>query len=67
LARRGSYALATIRHHSPVETGPAVEHHAAVQAAAALDLHRDHLLSAVGAHAALQLPSIAAAASTLCH
>ncbi|HET9707234.1 MAG TPA: hypothetical protein VFP39_02920 [Gemmatimonadales bacterium] len=63
----GSHALAPISHEAAVETGPTIEHHAAIDSAAAFHSDLDHLLTALGAIAPLDASPLTAAASTRTH
>jgi hypothetical protein len=60
-------ALPSVGDHATIQTRPAIEHHAAVNAAAALDGHGNRLLSTIGALTPPNQSSVGAAAAALSH
>jgi hypothetical protein len=59
--------LAPIGHEAAIETGTTIEHHAAIDAAAALHSDLDHLLPALATVAPLDTSPLTAAASARSH
>ncbi|HEY6108390.1 MAG TPA: hypothetical protein VIV56_05725 [Gemmatimonadales bacterium] len=59
--------MATVGDDAPIEPRATVEHHAAVEPAAALDRYFDDLLPPITAQAPLERPSIAAASPARTH
>ncbi|HEY6060207.1 MAG TPA: hypothetical protein VIV10_06470 [Gemmatimonadales bacterium] len=59
--------MSAVGDEAPIQPRTTVEHHAAIEPAAALDRYLDDLLSPITAQAPLERPSIAAASAARTH